>query len=221
MTRQFVGSIILVVMGGIGLLADAADAPKAWPNWMGPNRDGISTETGWKAAWPDEGLKVSWTRQIGIGFSSIAIADNRLFTMGHVDGEEIVWCLDAKTGDEIWVHRYPCELNDNLHEGGPGATPTIDGERVFTLGKEGQLYCLHVETGKILWEVMLQNDLNVEVPEWGFSSSPVIDGNQLILEAGRVVSYDKRTGKKNWQPSFAKHRRNRPSSQLWIVMAYV
>ncbi len=174
-------------------------APKSWPNWMGPNRDGISRETDWKSEWPTEGLPVAWSRSIGIGFSSIAIANGRLFSMGHVDGEEIVWCLNAHTGDVIWTHQYPCGLHDNLHEGGPGSTPTIDSGLVYTVGKEGQLYCLNAETGKVIWHVMLQKELEVPLPEWGFSSSPVISGNHVILEAGRVVSFDKQTGKKNWQ----------------------
>lgn len=194
---SLIGLCLILFIAG----ASAAEKrpPKAWPNWMGPDRDGISIETGWKSEWPEEGLPVAWNRLIGIGFSSISIADGRLFTMGHIDGEEIVWCLNATTGEELWSHRYPCDLHDNLHDGGPGSTPTIDGDRVYTVGKEGQLFCLNAETGKVLWEVLLQKDLDVRLPEWGFSSSPVIDGDSLILEAGRLVSYDKRTGKKKWQ----------------------
>ena len=212
-----IASILIVVIGGITAVVDGADpaAVKSWPNWMGPNRDGISHETGWKSTWPKDGLSVSWSRQIGVGFSSISIADGRLFTMGHVDGKEIVWCLNANTGEEIWTHRYPCRLNDNLHEGGPGATPTVDGNHVYTLGKEGQLYCLDVATGKVIWEAMLQKDLDVRNPDWGFSSSAVISGNQLIMEGGRVVSYDKQTGKKNWQS--AKHEAGYGSAAVFSI----
>lgn len=119
--------------------------------------------------------------------------------MGHIDGEEFVWCLNAATGEVLWRHRYPGELNNNLHEGGPGSTPTVDGESVYTLGKEGQLFCLDAKSGEVRWEKMLQEDLQVPNPEWGFSSSAVIVGDHVILEAGRVVAYDKRTGKKIWQ----------------------
>ena len=143
------GSLMLICLVITGLAATAAeqDPPKSWPNWMGPNRDGVSYETGIRSQWPGDGLAVAWSRDIGIGFSSISIVRNRVFTMGHVDGNEIVWCLDGKTGDVVWTHRYPCELNDNLHEGGPGSTPTIDGDRVYTVGKEGQLYCLDFSSG--------------------------------------------------------------------------
>jgi outer membrane protein assembly factor BamB len=177
----------------------AAAEPAAWPNWMGPQRDGISRETGWITDWPRDGLPVVWSREIGIGFSSVSIADGRLFSLGHVDGEEIVWCLNANTGDVIWSHRYPGKLNANLHDGGPASTPTIDGDRVYTLGKEGQFHCFDAATGAVNWQKSLPKDLGVPVPEWGFSSSPVIEGNQLLLEAGRVVSFDKLTGERQWQ----------------------
>ena len=178
-----------------------ADQTKAdsWPSWLGPNQDGISTEADWSSIWPKNGLPIVWSRDIGIGFSSMSLADDRLFTMGHVQGKEIVYCLDANTGDEIWSHSYSCALVANLHEGGPCATPTIDGERVYTLGREGQLFCFQAKTGKVLWQLELQEDLAVSMPEWGFSASPYILGDQLILEAGRVASYNKATGVKFWQ----------------------
>ncbi|MCA9231450.1 MAG: PQQ-like beta-propeller repeat protein [Planctomycetales bacterium] len=127
------------------------------------------------------------------------MAEGRLFTMGHVEGKEFLYCLDCKTGETIWSHSYECALVDNLHDGGPGSTPTLDGDRVYALGREGQLFCLRAATGELVWSKLLQTDLGVEMPEWGFTSSPRVLGNQLILEAGRVVSYDKHTGKKNWQ----------------------
>ena len=192
--------VVVAVYGNSKPVTLAADM--AWPNWMGPKYDGISEEKV-SADWPEGGLPVAWERELGIGFSSVAIAEGWLFTLGHVEGEEIVYCLDAKSGDIQWTHKYPSALVDNLHEGGPGSTPTIDGELVYTLGREGQLFCFRAEDGKIVWSKMLQEDLGVELAEWGFTASPYILGEQLILEAGRVVSYDKTSGKKLWQT--AKH----------------
>lgn len=171
----------------------------SWPNWMGKQHDGVSVENGWSTDWPEDGLQVVWEREIGIGFSSVSIANGRLFSMGHRDGNESVYCLDQRTGKTIWSHTYPSALIDNLYEGGPGSTPTIDGERVFTVGKEGQLICFRAADGKIMWQHDLQADLDVKLPEWGFNGSPFILGNQLILEAGRVVSFNKMTGELNWQ----------------------
>ncbi|MFK8114728.1 MAG: PQQ-binding-like beta-propeller repeat protein [Rubripirellula sp.] len=183
----------------IANLADA-DAP-AWPNWMGPHHDGISTEANWSTDWPDDGLKVDWQKEVGIGFSSVAIADNQLFTLGHAEGMETVFCFHALTGEEIWSHSYPSKLVANLYEGGPGSTPTIDGEHVLTVGKEGQLFCFRRSDGQVVWQRQLKDDLDVRLPEWGFNSSPFILGDQLILEAGRVVSYAKTTGDILWKSS--------------------
>ncbi|MBI83159.1 MAG: alcohol dehydrogenase [Planctomycetaceae bacterium] len=127
------------------------------------------------------------------------MADGQLFTMGHVQGREFVYCLDISNGEIIWQHSYPCQLVDVLHEGGPAATPTIDGDYVYTLGREGQLFCFRTDSGEMVWEKFLQEDLNVPLPEWGFASSVFILGDQLILQGGRVVSYNKLTGKRNWQ----------------------
>ena len=189
------------VIAWLLLVALGSAADRSWPCWMGSQHDGISTETGWTTNWPEEGLPEVWQREIGIGFSSISIAHGRLFTMGHIDGREFVYCLDVNTGKTLWTYDYPCELVNNLHDGGPGATPTIDGEFVYTVGREGQLFCFREETGELIWKKMLQEDLDVPMPEWGFTSSAYILGDQLILEAGRVVSYDKRTGSRNWQTS--------------------
>ncbi len=194
MSRTIASVMLLVVTVSA---TDAQD--RTWPNWMGNTHDGVSDESGWSVNWPESGLPVVWQREIGIGFSSVSIADGRLFTMGHNDGKETVYCLNRKTGETIWTHSYPCELVDNLYEGGPGSTPTIDGDRVYTLGKEGQLFCFRTADGEILWQKELQADLGVALPEWGFNSSPLVLDQQLILQGGRVVSYDKTSGEMNWR----------------------
>lgn len=170
-----------------------------WPNWSGPHHDGISRETGFSDAWPKDGLPIEWTREIGTGFSTMSVVGERLFTMGHKDSIETVWCLNSKSGEILWTHEYPGELLPNLHEGGPCSTPTVDGDHVFTLGKEGQLFCLNIADGKVVWEKSLQEELGVNLPEWGFSSSARILKDQLILEGGRVVSFNKSSGDKLWQ----------------------
>jgi outer membrane protein assembly factor BamB len=189
--------MFLCISLSISVMANAC--ADDWPNWNGAKHDGISREAGFADAWPKDGLPVKWTREIGTGFSSFSVVGERLLTMGHQDGNETVWCLNPQTGDVLWKHEYPGELLPHLHEGGPCATPTVGGDFVYTLGKEGQLFCLNLADGKVVWEKMLQTELGVKLPEWGFSSSARILGNQLILEAGRVVSFDKRTGDKLWQ----------------------
>lgn len=194
---KFPQRLLLSISLLISMMANARAGD--WPNWNGAKHDGISRETGFADAWPKDGLSVKWAREIGTGFSSFSVVGERLLTMGHQDGNEIVWCLNPQTGDVLWKHEYPGELLPHLHEGGPCSTPTVDGDYVYTLGKEGQLFCLTLADGKVVWEKMLQTELGVKLPEWGFSSSARILGNQLILEAGRVVSFDKRNGEKLWQ----------------------
>ena len=106
-----------------------------------------------------------------------------------------VWCLNEKTGEEIWSHQYSAELNPNLYEGGPGATPTVHGNLVYTLSVDGRLHCLHRLTGDLLWQQNLQKDLDVDMHEWGFNGSPYILGDHLLFEAGRLAAYDRMNGK--------------------------
>ena len=90
------------------------------------------------------------------------------------------------SGKKHWSHDYKCELVDNLHEGGPGSTPTIDNDRVYTVSREGHLFCFDGKSGDIRWSKELQNELGVQMPEWGFTCSPLVLGDKLILEAGRT-----------------------------------
>lgn len=175
-----------------------------WPNWMGPNLNGVSTATGWSTDWPDDGLPQVWKKEIGIGFSSVSIVDGRLYTMGHNDGTETVWCLDTKDGSEIWSRTYDAELNANLYEGGPGSTPTVFDTHVYTLSVDGRLMCTDRVTGKPVWEKLLQQELDVGLHEWGFNSSPLIVGSQVVVQGGRVVSFNRYSGEKLWQSD--KHR---------------
>jgi len=170
-----------------------------WPVWRGPRGDGISREKDWKSTWPDAGPGQLWNQQIGIGFSSISVSSSRAFTMGWADGKDTVFCLDAAKGDVLWKHSYPCLLVDNLHEGGPAATPTVDGNRVYTVSKEGHLFCLDADKGTVVWSAELQKLLEVKMPEWGFSCSPLVRGELLLLEAGRTAAFDKRTGQLVWK----------------------
>lgn len=169
-----------------------------WPNWMGADLTGISKETGWSDRWPEDGLPEVWTKEIGIGFSSVSIVGGRLYTMGHDDGKETVWCLKADSGDVVWKHSYDAERNGNLYEGGPGSTPTVDGESVYTLSVDGRLLCLNRNNGTVEWERSLQVELDTRLHEWGYNSSPFIIGNRLLVQGGRVACFDKRNGRKLW-----------------------
>lgn len=185
---------------GSTLVAYAAgDEAHDWPRWRGPAADGISRETTWRSNWNEQPPKVLWQAELGKGYSSFAVSDGRVYTLGHSDNRESVWCFDAATGAVVWSHSYPGGLNPNLHTGGPAATPTIDGDRVYTLGKEGQLHCLNKADGKVQWNLDLTELLDVEVPEWGFACSPLVVNEKLVIDAGRVVALNKNNGQVIWQ----------------------
>ena len=173
-----------------------------WPNWHGPNRDGVSSETAWSS---DKIDNQTWTAEVGIGFASVSVSDGRLYTLGHNGkkrdgGEETIYCLDAKTGKEIWKVSYSAQLLPNLHEGGPSATPTIHQKKLYTLSKDGRLRCSNAASGDKLWERNLLEESAMEAPaEWGFCSSPLIIGNDVVVEAAQTIAFNKDTGEPTWK----------------------
>jgi len=195
-------SILLAAAYFIGLTQARAAAEFDWPRWRGPDVNGISKESGWSTTWPAEGPKRLWKAQLGIGFSSFAVAGKRVYTMGHRDGKDVVWCLDIDTGRELWKHQYTAELDPRLYEGGPNGTPTLDGDRLFTLGRHGQVFCLDAAHGKVVWKSDLMKDHGLTEPGqdwWGFSGSPLVEGDLLILNAGtHGTAFNKKTGKVAW-----------------------
>lgn len=171
-----------------------------WPHWLGPKGNGVSTESGWKSEISDP----IWKSKVGVGFSSVSVAQGRLFTMGHngrkSGGSETVYCLDAKTGDNLWTDSYSAPLIDYLYEGGPSSTPTVDGETVYTLSKHGLLHAYQVKDGKNIWKKdMLSLSGMKKPPSWGFAASPLVFENLLIIEAGATYALDKKSGRVVWR----------------------
>ncbi|MBW8039459.1 MAG: PQQ-binding-like beta-propeller repeat protein [Planctomycetes bacterium] len=135
--RRVVKDYVLMLVfsfaaGAIGLGYFATAQAADWPNWRGPNHNGISKETGWNADWPEAGPKVLWEKTLGTGFASMSVSKGRVYAMGNIKDNDILYCLDADTGKEIWKKSYPCPLFKKNHEGGPCATPTISGDSVYT-----------------------------------------------------------------------------------------
>ena len=176
--------------------ADAAD----WPNWRGPNYSGMSSETGWLTTWPQDGPKVLWKAEIGTGFSSISVSNGRAYTMGNISNNDVLYCLDAGTGTEIWKKSYPCLLFANSHEGGPCATPTVEGDAVYTFSKNGDAIRFNAATGQIIWHKNLVKELGLKPPTWYFAGSALLVGDLVILNAGTYgVALKKADGSIAWQ----------------------
>jgi len=170
-----------------------------WPRWRGPDLNGISKETGWTTSWPAEGPKQLWKAAVGIGFSSVTVANGRVFTIGNSNETDTVFCFDENSGKELWKHSYACPLDPKYYEGGPGSSATCEKDRVYTLSKRGHLICFDAATGKVQWQKNLIDELGVKKPEWGFAGSPLIEGDLLILNVGEGgTAVDKKTGKVVW-----------------------
>lgn len=177
----------------IATLVTAAD----WPVWRGPSHDGLSTEKEWKLSGEP---KVLWEAEVGLGFSSFVVADGRVFTTGHADEKDSVFCLDAKTGKVLWQHEYAADLGDKYYEGGTSATPTIDGDKVYQLSRWGDLFCFEAATGKVVWEKNVQKETDSNIPDWGYAGAPLVQGNLLIINVGKAgMGVDKATGKIVWK----------------------
>jgi outer membrane protein assembly factor BamB len=187
------GLAISVIILGI---AQAAD----WPHYRGPNYNGISSETGWTATWPKDGPKVLWKHEIGIGFASMSVSNGKVYATGNIDNNDIVYCFDAVTGKEIWKTSYPCLLYNISHEGGPCATPTIDGNAIYTFSKDGDAIRFDAATGEIVWHRNLHKEMGLKPPTWFFSSSPFIAGDLVIYNAGTYgTALKKSDGSTVWQ----------------------
>jgi outer membrane protein assembly factor BamB len=196
--RRFWFAAVLVLAGSPTASADD------WPRWRGPARSGISAERGWLDAWPADGPKVLWKAEVGVGFSSFAVAGGRAYTIGNANDADTVFCLDAETGKVLWYHPYPSELGDKFFEGGPTSTPTVDGDRVYTIGRAGDLFCFDAASGKIAWSKNIAKEFGFPLPQWGFGGSPVILGSQLLLNAGEAgLALDKSDGHLLWKSAAA------------------
>lgn len=185
-------------------LDDPIPVAGSWPQWLGPNRDGVGEVNQMAEKWASRGPRRIWNVSSGQGFSSFSSSSDRLFTMlGLSDGEAVV-CLDAKNGQTLWKHQYTPE--NNYDYGGPRATPTLDGDHVYTVSSAGVLMCLTKDKGEIVWEKSLRAELNAQGPRWGFAFSPLIVGDMLYAIAGGswgrcLAAFKKQDGALLW----AKH----------------
>lgn len=175
----------------------AASLAADWPQWRGPNRDGISAEKGWMSAWPAEGPKQLWKFSVGTGYATVSVSNGRVYTIGNVNKIDTVYCLDANSGSVIWKHSYPCATESGGHPG-PASTPTVDGNRVYTLSREGHLFCFDAGSGKVIWAKEIVRDFGAKRPEWDLASSPLILDNMMIIDAGMALALNKSDGSLVW-----------------------
>jgi outer membrane protein assembly factor BamB len=195
-----------------------------WPQWLGPQRDGIWRESGIIQKFPAEGPKIRWRVPIGGGYAGPAIAEGRVyvtdrqlgtnaanpkdpFSKGSIPGSERVLCLNESDGKAVWKYEYQRAYN-MAYPAGPRATPVVQDGRVYSLGAEGDLFCLEAKTGKKIWGLRFADAFEANTPIWGFAAHPLLDGDKLICLAGGqgsvAVAFDKNTGKEIWRALSAK-----------------
>lgn len=198
----------------LSLPSPAAAASADWPQWRGPNRDGVSPETNVQTNWPTGGPRVLWKQIIGRGFSSVTVVGTRLFAMEEeviagADGEtatthqEAVVCREVHGGAEIWRFRYPNDYFERFGSG-PRSTPAVDSGRVYAVGPTGIFHCLRADTGERLWRHDLMEEFHGRPMQYGVSFSPLVEGNLVYATPGgpdgnSVVAFDKVSGQIVWK----------------------
>ncbi len=185
-------------------------APGDWPAWRGPDRTGVSAETGLLQEWPKEGPKQVWKATgLGIGFSTPAVVGDRIYLLGGRSGKEAVIALDAKDGKEVWA----VEIGKVGRQGppdnpGPRSTPTVDSDLLYALGSDGDLACLETAMGKIVWQKNLAKDFDGKPGRYAYSESPLIDGDAVICTPGgskaTLAALNKKTGEVIWKAAVPK-----------------
>ncbi len=177
-----------------------------WPQFLGPQRNSTSTETGLLQTWDEKGPPVLWQRNVGEGYSSPVISGDRLILFHRVGDEEIVECLEAASGKELWKHREATNYRDPLSKGdGPRSTPLISEGRVYTLSPNGRLQCLKLTGGEKVWQRELLIDYDVPRSYFGVGTSPILERGRLLINVGGrdagIVALDKDSGKEVWKVS--------------------
>lgn len=225
MVRRHAGALVLLLGAwatqsacapGSGGARAAAPAPSQaaagtsgiWPQFRGPNRDGVSRETGLLKQWPAGGPPLLWKAHgIGTGNSAPSAAGGVLYGMSNRGGDECVWALQEATGKEVWSVRIAA-ANRSVGpqaQDGPGCTPTVVGERLYAVGESGDVVCLQVSDGKLLWQKNLVQDFGGAVPRWGYQESPLVDGDKVVVTPGGraapLVALDRMTGAVVWKAS--------------------
>jgi outer membrane protein assembly factor BamB len=206
-TRQIYGRWAATILAGGVCLGSGRVLAADWPQWLGPERNGISQEKGLLNIWPEGGPKLVWmTTNLGGGFSTPVVVRDRLYLLANqgLEDERVV-ARAARDGQPVWSTRLGKVGNPEQNPNYPAArsTPTVDGDVLYALGSDGDLACLEIATGQPRWQKNLRTDFGGKPGTWAYAESPLVDGNALICTPGgsnaTLVALDKQTGALIWK----------------------
>lgn len=199
---QLMIAAVLAALISSAAVAQEAAAKNEWPQFLGPARNGVSSETGLMNEWPKDGPKVTWKVPGGVGMSGLAISRGHVVTLVQRQGKQWAISLDAETGKSQWQSPLAPAYKNGMGNG-PRATPAISGDTVFVFTGEGILAALNVADGKLIWSHDVIEDSQGTIAEYGMASSPLVVGTNVVVTAGApgasVVAYDTKTGKRTWK----------------------
>ena len=187
------------------VLTSFSCAASDWPQFLGPDRNGVSAESNLALTWPKNGPNILWKAKVGEGWSGPVVASNRVVLFHRADDKEVVQCFNATNGAVLWRSDYPTTYRDDFgFDAGPRATPSIDGQRLFTFGANGILNCWNFASGTNLWRIDTRKQFNGDKGYFGIACSPLVEGNAVILNIGGsdgagIVAFDKASGKVLWK----------------------
>jgi len=196
---------LLLAVGALFFLVARIDAGE-WPQWRGPNRDGVWNESGLIESFASAQIPIRWRAKIGSGYSGPTVAGGRVYVMDRVvEPKQIegVHCFDWKTGKSLWSHVYDCPYVGISFQAGPRASVTINEGRAYSLGTMGHLFCFDAAAGNVLWQRDMKQDFKIRMPIWGIAASPIVVDDLLIVQVGGqgdacLVALDKKTGHTRW-----------------------
>ncbi|MBN2131756.1 MAG: PQQ-binding-like beta-propeller repeat protein, partial [Sedimentisphaerales bacterium] len=181
--RRAIVASVVVMTAVLGPRSPGAD----WPQWRGPSRDGVWSETGALERFASEQIPIKWRAEIGSGYSGPTVVDGRVFVTDRVKAgaeQERVHCFDATNGEALWSYVYDCEYERVGYQAGPRAAVTVADGRAYSLGTMGHLFCFDAPSGRVLWSRDLKEEYRGKVPIWGIAAAPLIEADLLIVQAG-------------------------------------
>lgn len=192
---------------GADSVAAATAATTDWPQWRGPNRDGVWKDDQLLDTLPGPQLPLRWRAPVAGGYSGPTVSGGRVYVTDHIaapQSQERVHCLDAQTGKPVWTFSYPSEYGQIGYQDGPRAAVLVHDGRAYAMGAVGHLHCLDAQSGAVVWRKDLTREYQIQMPIWGTAAAPIVEAGLLIAAIGGangacVVAWDRRTGREAWR----------------------